>query len=189
VRALRRKGPVTSRADSFSWTASRSGWANDGIVRPILSRLPAIPRSVWSVGMTEIDRRQLVGSLAASAAWAGVSVRTALAQPGNVPGEAVRRLLAASADRIDDIGPGWLPIIADALGKMLAIDPELEVRQIKQKLGGLRIYYRSGYWEELQAIVGQAERLCATTCEICGRRGSPCSPNGWIRTLCDAHRV
>jgi hypothetical protein len=139
--------------------------------------------------MTEIDRRQLVGSLAASAAWAGVSVRTALAQPGNVPGEAVRRLLAASADRIDDIGPGWLPIIADALGKMLAIDPELEVRQIKQKLGGLRIYYRSGYWEELQAVVGEAERLCATTCEICGRRGGLCRSNGWIRTLCDAHRV
>jgi hypothetical protein len=139
--------------------------------------------------MTEIDRRQLVVSLAASAVWAGVSVCTALAQPGNVPAEAVRRLLVTSADRIDDVGPGWLPIVADALGKMLAIDPELEVRQIKQKLGGLRIYYSSGYRKEVQSVVGQAERLCATTCEICGRRGGLCRSNGWIRTLCDAHRV
>jgi hypothetical protein len=59
-------------------------------------------------------------------------------------------LLARNLHRLSDIGSGWLPIVAALLEKMTIIDPNVEILQIKQKLGGLRIYYHSTQHDELQ---------------------------------------
>jgi hypothetical protein len=98
-------------------------------------------------------------------------------------------LLLANSDRIREIGPGWIPIVAATLEKMTAIDPRLEIRQIKQKCGELRIYYRSHRYEELELAVNEAEVLCGKTCEECGRPGSLFNRDGWVRTLCEEHRT
>lgn len=65
---------------------------------------------------------------------------------------------------------------------MITIDPELEVRQIKQKLGALRLYYESKHREQLIPIVREVELLCENACENCGRPGNAANLNGWIRT-------
>jgi hypothetical protein len=55
--------------------------------------------------------------------------------------------------------------------------------QIKEKFGGLRIYF-SGGDEYVEGLVSMAEEFSYKICEDCGERGKPNS-NGWIATLCD----
>lgn len=58
--------------------------------------------------------------------------------------------------------------------------------QIKEKFGGLRIYY-SGGDDYVQGLVNMAECWSYKTCEVCGERGSP-NKGGWISTLCESCR-
>jgi hypothetical protein len=55
--------------------------------------------------------------------------------------------------------------------------------QIKEKFGGLRVYY-SGGDEFVRGLVHMAEAMSYCICERCGNKGSP-NKQGWIRTLCD----
>jgi hypothetical protein len=55
--------------------------------------------------------------------------------------------------------------------------------QIKEKFGGLRVYYYGGN-EYTRGLVGMAESWSYNTCEKCGEKGKP-DKKGWIMTLCD----
>lgn len=55
--------------------------------------------------------------------------------------------------------------------------------QIKEKFGGLRIYY-SGGDDYVEGIVGMAEEYSYKVCEVCGNSGKP-NKGGWITTLCN----
>jgi hypothetical protein len=55
--------------------------------------------------------------------------------------------------------------------------------QIKEKFGGLRIYF-SGGDEYVEGLIAMAESFSYKLCEVCGDRGSP-NDGGWISTLCD----
>lgn len=54
--------------------------------------------------------------------------------------------------------------------------------QIKEKFGGLRIYFTGGD-DRVRGIVGLAEDISYKICENCGNRGEP-NKSGWIQTLC-----
>jgi hypothetical protein len=58
--------------------------------------------------------------------------------------------------------------------------------QIKEKFGGLRVYY-SGGDGYVGGLVGMASAMSYKICEICGERGKP-NKGGWIVTLCDKCR-
>jgi hypothetical protein len=58
--------------------------------------------------------------------------------------------------------------------------------QIKEKYGGLRLYF-SGGDEYVEGLVSMAEAISYKTCEVCGNKGE-CNKNGWFTTLCPAHR-
>lgn len=58
--------------------------------------------------------------------------------------------------------------------------------QIKEKFGGLRIYY-SGGDDYVRGAINLAEEMSFKLCESCGNKGQP-NTNGWIMTLCDACR-
>jgi len=58
--------------------------------------------------------------------------------------------------------------------------------QIKEKWGGLRIYYIGGD-DYIRGVVDTAEEISYKTCERCGNPGSP-NKQGWIMTLCDKCR-
>lgn len=58
--------------------------------------------------------------------------------------------------------------------------------QIKEKFGGLRIYF-SGGDEYIEGLVSMAESFSYQVCELCGERGKP-NNGGWITTLCDKCR-
>jgi hypothetical protein len=59
--------------------------------------------------------------------------------------------------------------------------------QVKEKYGGLRLYF-SGGDEYVEGLISMAEALSYTVCEVCGNRGEP-NKGGWISTLCESCRV
>jgi hypothetical protein len=91
------------------------------------------------------------------------------------------------ASAINDVGPGWRPIVqaaVDAIAKKNG-----HILQIKEKFGGLRIYVHAGDFDAIDDIVRTAERQCAITCETCGKPGSLRNLNGWLKTACNEHAV
>ncbi len=105
---------------------------------------------------------------------------------------------------------GWDWILFDLHGKLKYLDFNYEIHQVKEKFGTLRFYYESLKTQEvvlslMDDAVSAAERLSASTCEICGntstisdqKRGINFDrtvglksshngdPNGWLKTLCD----
>jgi len=55
--------------------------------------------------------------------------------------------------------------------------------QIKEKFGGLRIYF-SGGDDYIEGVVDMAEEYSYKVCEVCGNSGKP-NKGGWITTLCN----
>ena len=74
-------------------------------------------------------------------------------------------------------GDGWKDIILSTHEKLLFLDPNYEISQIKEKFGGLRYYftttaeYPSPLFEIMQDIVRLAEYKSSYTCELCGAAG------------------
>lgn len=88
-------------------------------------------------------------------------------------------------------GEGWNKIVLPVLA--YCEKHNIEVHQVKEKFGGLRIYTAgsqdAAIDQELDAIIEAAEDVASVTCENCGAStdaGARSRPNGyWIRTLCD----
>jgi hypothetical protein len=55
--------------------------------------------------------------------------------------------------------------------------------QIKEKFGGLTIYF-SGGDNYITGVIGMAQEMSYKICEVCGNAGKP-NKGGWITTLCD----
>jgi hypothetical protein len=58
--------------------------------------------------------------------------------------------------------------------------------QVKEKFGGLRVYFTGGD-DYVDGVVGMAEEYSYKVCEVCGNAGKP-NKGGWITTLCDGCR-
>jgi hypothetical protein len=105
------------------------------------------------------------------------------------------RLGARVLPRWDGVStlPGWDRLL-DALDRDLAaIDPGYAICQIKNKLGGLRVYVELslGLPDErcaaVYARIRAAETQAATVCETCGAPGRLRSDGGWYRVACNQH--
>lgn len=110
-----------------------------------------------------------------------------------------------------DVDDGWYELLDSLCGEIVAaygeagVPVDIVIDQVKQKWGGLRIYYhrepdsaasdahgtdrfceeRSALDDRLMGIVGKWEDRAETTCEKCGDPGIM-REAGYIRTLCDA---
>jgi hypothetical protein len=58
--------------------------------------------------------------------------------------------------------------------------------QVKEKYGGLRVYF-SGGDDYVEGVIGMAEEYSYKVCEVCGNAGKP-NKDGWITTLCESCR-
>ena len=58
--------------------------------------------------------------------------------------------------------------------------------QVKEKYGGLRIYFTGGD-DYVEGVIGMAEEYSYKVCEVCGNSGKP-NKRGWITTLCESCR-
>ena len=89
-------------------------------------------------------------------------------------------------------GYGWmgltLPIIEEVrLYNENNSDYMIQITQIKEKFGGLRIYL-SSMPDYLRKMICKAEHESMRICEFCGARGKTGKINGWVWTLCAEHR-
>lgn len=83
---------------------------------------------------------------------------------------------------LESIGPGWHDIIR----RVFQAKPDhVKVEQVKEKFGGLRIYYRP-HDDVFDQIVSTAESDSYRTCDVCGAPGNQ-RGRSWITTRCDAH--
>jgi hypothetical protein len=90
-----------------------------------------------------------------------------------------------------DHGNGWFSIIYKACKKISKLDKDKKFKfeQIKEKFGGLNMYYSGGN-EEIFKITDAAEKESYKTCEHCGtKRGVTTEGKGWILTLCKKCRT
>lgn len=88
---------------------------------------------------------------------------------------------------------GWYPIVIELDQALAAIDPDYELHQVKEKLGGLRFYFGTSEGvseadhDRMRELVREAEARCEVTCELCGEPGvRHTTPHGWLRTLCSS---
>ena len=94
------------------------------------------------------------------------------------------------------VGPGWRPIVNESLDIIETLGAQ--ITQVKEKFGGLRIYYFveqgtqeahevAAQLEEILKHVQEAERRCAIACEECGEPAVTVDVRGWLHTYCKKH--
>lgn len=89
------------------------------------------------------------------------------------------------------VGAGWNNIIRNASEKIETIILSLsenerhlyKAAQIKAKFGTLR-WYQSHHHDQIQEIIGAAEKESASTCEMCGAKAEKRIKNHWMQTRC-----
>lgn len=86
---------------------------------------------------------------------------------------------------------GWDNLVDTLVAKLYAIDPAMQIAQIKEKFGGLRAYIdhsmelgeaEANRFEEL---IKEAEEASYSICDRCGGTGKAISINGWYMTVCE----
>jgi len=108
-----------------------------------------------------------------------------------------------------EVGNGWYELLSSVCWRIFQHEENIEDRkriladqpekikeelayshvkfdQVKEKYGGLRIYY-SGGDDYVDGVVGMAEEYSYKVCEVCGNAGKP-NKDGWITTLCESCR-
>ncbi len=98
------------------------------------------------------------------------------------------------ADLSWECGKGWWPLIekvAAAIDSFNAAHPDspVEVTQVKQKFGGLRIYHYNAP-KDIRQLIDEVIEASWHTCEQCGsREGVTTNIDGYRLTLCTKCRA
>lgn len=91
-----------------------------------------------------------------------------------------------------EVAAGWYPLVYELLGFLDDLQQltgkAIEIRQIKEKYGELRLYMNlPGMFVEEDILEGVFEFLSSTTCDVCGAPGKPLSIKGYDTVRCPAH--
>jgi len=101
-----------------------------------------------------------------------------------------------------EINRGWLPIIESLCVDLDALLSPVQKAgisyvQIKEKLGGLRVYWHYAASDAsplpeatsyaIQARIETADAFAQTACETCGAPGELRDSHGWRTVRCDRH--
>jgi len=87
-----------------------------------------------------------------------------------------------------DCGGGWDSLISSFHHEAKKIDPNYRILQIKEKFGGLRIYFDTESKSAgiaLRLLATRTERQSYDVCELTGQAGRLMRRNGIFRTLAD----
>lgn len=82
------------------------------------------------------------------------------------------------------VGDGWLPLIYDLGQKLLELDPNIKILQIKTKFGGLRIYAMTQS-KMCRDLIREAEAAAEFICENCGNPGRTGDAGSWSYVYCE----
>lgn len=84
---------------------------------------------------------------------------------------------------------GWFNLLDELMSKIKEVDKNrvVTIRQIKEKLGGLR-FYTGNSINEVEDIINEYQEKSFSICEVCGKTGELCEANKWYKTVCKEHR-
>lgn len=106
------------------------------------------------------------------------------------------RVFRGKAPEYSDVDPGWSSIAQTFFQRLDHLLGELgctvEVWQVKEKWGELRIYLRMAALDDVQRAVvdgwlKEARDRSLETCCRCGQPGELRTDRGYVLTLCDVH--
>lgn len=89
-----------------------------------------------------------------------------------------------------ECGSGWYPLIQELFDKIQVLVnnnseyKELEVVQVKEKYGELRIYLNYSY-DDIEKLIDEYTEKSLHICERCGKDGCLRDDHHWYTTLCD----
>lgn len=83
-------------------------------------------------------------------------------------------------------GDGWNLVLERLFNAMSTDTPPITINQVKEKFGGLRVYYSGGSTLSTKAL-RFAEETAAGLCEVCGKSGFIRDDLSWLRVLCNKH--
>jgi hypothetical protein len=90
-----------------------------------------------------------------------------------------------------DIQPGWYQLVLDLTDMIEIASPGTTYAQIKQKVGGLRVYIEKvsepARKDLVRALIADAEAKANVSCEKCGRPAERRTDFSNVETLCDFH--
>lgn len=84
------------------------------------------------------------------------------------------------------VGEGWGSLIEEVFQKREDMKRPVNVIQVKEKWGGLRIY-TDFINEEFDNFIVEIEKKSYTICEVCGNPGVLREINSWYHTRCNEH--
>lgn len=85
------------------------------------------------------------------------------------------------------IGEGWNDLVERLIDQVIALDPEIQIDQIKEKFGGLR-FYTGGTTDDVHYLIECAEDASERTCDVCGSEGITRENRGWLACRCEIHK-
>jgi len=84
-------------------------------------------------------------------------------------------------------GDGWIDLVIATIVSIHQKGPgPWHTTQIKEKYGGIRIYYHGDVGDQGDEIIEAAEMVSEHVCEVCGAPGR-LRTGGWMMTRCDEH--
>jgi len=89
---------------------------------------------------------------------------------------------------INRVGKGWAPLVAMVYGARQMIPGQINIIDVKQKYGGLRIntdYMTDSLWK----VISEVELKSFRICEVCGAAGELLKTQENVyMTRCEEHR-
>lgn len=88
---------------------------------------------------------------------------------------------------------GWYDILEHVFKTLEQQNIKVEMTQIKEKFGALRVYI--GFAKDMvehnmiEQLIDEAERKSETTCERCGKKGKIENIKGWYSCRCKHCRI
>lgn len=101
-----------------------------------------------------------------------------------------------------EVGDGWFGLLWRLCEKLeplaakgeKSLTPEMKkfgykccASQVKEKFGTLRFYMAMSD-PEMDALIREAEKESAKTCEVCGKPGTFSAPGTWLEVRCKEHK-
>lgn len=74
------------------------------------------------------------------------------------------------------VGPGWHLLLLRLHDRLIALESDYRIENVKEKLGGVRIHVAAASataHAEMRGFLTEAEKQSETTCEFCGQTRTP----------------
>ena len=81
---------------------------------------------------------------------------------------------------------GWINIVEQLVHDVVKVQPDVQIIQVKEKIGGMRFYVDSAT-KEVYDLIDKAETLSEQTCQVCGKSGTIKRVGGWYACVCPEH--